>query len=539
MRTTLARSKRLYLRPAILVAVLAALSLAGDPGVVPAHDDDEDEHRGGGHGGRRGSHHVRPRAAESHNMRLVGHNDLQGRSAYQPWVHRQGRRWILYVGHHGGSAFNPLTRAMESNGTSIVDVTNPRRPKYLAHIKGGEGVGEAGGAQMVRLCNGSDLPGGNRDAVYLLRATPRAHEIYEVSDPANPVLITTVVSGLNDTHKSWWECNTGIAYLVSGVPGWRTNRMTQVFDLSDPRNPRHIRDYGLVGQEPGSTGPVPTALHGPISLDDRVYFGHGTNSNGVLQIVDRARLIDPANNGCPTSPGWRTTPTPADLLCPQLGRLDTSHTVGAHTTFPIHGMTIADFADNRDGKVRDIVVLVNEAIGNECRENRQLVFLVDVTPADPTTLKPQVISSFQVPESRGNFCPNPGEPFFQKRGGRFGAHSSHENMTPIYYGKIMFIAWFNAGVRAVDIRDPYHPKELGFYIPAIGPNADVRCSPPDVAPNCPRPIQTNNVEVDERGLIYAVDRANNGAHILELTGNARKIAGLPGGDRDDDRDDDD
>ena len=29
----------------------------------------------------------------------------------------------------------------------------------------------------------------------------------------------TVLSGLKDTHKNWWECDTGIAYLVSGAPG--------------------------------------------------------------------------------------------------------------------------------------------------------------------------------------------------------------------------------------------------------------------------------------------------------------------------------
>jgi hypothetical protein len=38
-----------------------------------------------------------------------------------------------------------------------------------------------------------------------------------------------------------------------------------------------------------------------------------------------------------------------------------------------------------------------------------------------------------------------------------------------------------------------------------------------------RAIQTNNVEVDERGYIYIVDRANTGLHILELTGPARAI----------------
>ena len=36
-----------------------------------------------------------------------------------------------------------------------------------------------------------------------------------------PALVTTVVSGLKDTHKNWWECDTGIAYLVSGVKDWR------------------------------------------------------------------------------------------------------------------------------------------------------------------------------------------------------------------------------------------------------------------------------------------------------------------------------
>ena len=40
-------------------------------------------------------------------------------------------------------------------------------------------------------------------------------------------------------------------------------------------------------------------------------------------------------------------------------------------------------------------------------------------------------------------------------------------------------------------------------------------------------IQTNNVEVDDRGYIYAVDRANTGMEILELTGEARSIANLP------------
>ena len=40
---------------------------------------------------------------EAQNMRLVGMNDLQARSAYQPTIHKQGDRYIAYVGHHGGT----------------------------------------------------------------------------------------------------------------------------------------------------------------------------------------------------------------------------------------------------------------------------------------------------------------------------------------------------------------------------------------------------------------------------------------------------
>ena len=196
---------------------------------------------------------------EASNMRLVGMNDLQARSAYQPTIHKQGDRTIAYIGHHGGTPevpkpLNPLTGQAEFNGTSIVDVTDPSKPKYLFHIPGQEGNFEAGGAQMTRVCDGSALPKGDRNAVYLLRSFGGiGHEIWNVADPSKPVLVSKPSWNLKDTHKSWWECDTGIAYLVSGVDGWRSRRMTEVFDLSDPAKPVKIRDFGLVGQQPGTT----------------------------------------------------------------------------------------------------------------------------------------------------------------------------------------------------------------------------------------------------------------------------------------------
>src|ERR1700681_4800210 len=72
--------------------------------------------------------------AEAMNMRLVGYRDLQERSAYQPRIHRQGDRYIAYIGHNGGrhdipKQVNKLAGAPEFNGASLVDVTDPAHPK--------------------------------------------------------------------------------------------------------------------------------------------------------------------------------------------------------------------------------------------------------------------------------------------------------------------------------------------------------------------------------------------------------------------------
>ena len=448
---------------------------------------------------------------ESFNTRLVGAHDLQARSAYQPLPVRQGERHIAYVGHHAGEALNPLTGAVEPNGTSVLDVTDPAAPVYLAHIPA---TGGASGAQMVQVCAGDALSGGDAGRFYLLRSNGnRSHEVWDVTEPASPAFVRTVAemgrtpSGDQHTHKNWWECDTGVAYLVGTVDGWRAPRVMQVFDLADPAAPQRIRDFSLPGVQPDASGPIPggSGLHEAVRLGDRIYMSYGTSNNGVVQILDRDRLL----NGDPNAAAPLEA-SPAALAFPEVGRIDLPSYWGAHTAMPLLGVEVPDYAGNRDHATRDFLFVVSESVANRCQETRHVSLMLDITDE----AHPLPIGTFQVPEASGDFC---------DRGGRFGPHAPQWSMDPPFYGRLMVVSWFNAGARIIDVRDPFNMAEVAWYIPATTERTAERCADIDGVETCQVAIQTNKVEVDDRGLIYLADRADTGLHIVELTGAAAAI----------------
>lgn len=451
-----------------------------------------------------------------HDLRLVGQNDLQARSAYQPIVHAYGERRILFVGHHAGEALNPATGYIEKNGLSILDVTDPAAPQFLAHLPP-TGT-EASGTQHVQVCDGSALPSADDSKVYAIRTNGAlSYEVVDVTDPAQPVFLRTIAEtgtssrpeserGDRETHKFQWECATGIAYLNGTAPGWRVTRVLQVFDLSDPNAPKHLRDFGLAGYEPTSTEPYPepqvAGLHQPFVVGDRMYLGYNSGEEGTLQIVDRAEFLrsDPA-------------PTAANLQAPEIARIDLPSYWGVHTAKPVYDFEVADYADNAEARTRDLLLVASEAGTFRCQEPRDVMLIFDITEERT----PLPVATFQVPEEPGDFC---------HRGGRFGPHSFADAYHPAFDHKLVVLAYFNAGVRVVDIRNPFEPKEVARFIPDVTANTTESCIEIDGARQCDRAIQTNNVNIDDRGYIYAVDRASTGLHILELTGDARAVAGL-------------
>jgi hypothetical protein len=120
-----------------------------------------------------------------------------------------------------------------------------------------------------------------------------------------------------------------------------------------------------------------------------VYFGYGTNKDGMVQIVDREKLVNgPAE------------PTSANLRYPEVGRLVMPPTVGAHTAFPLIGMEVAEFAKDKAGSKRNFVAIVDESLVNECSEARQMLWIADIT----SETRPMGVASWTVPEQSGNFC---------------------------------------------------------------------------------------------------------------------------------------
>jgi hypothetical protein len=448
------------------------------------------------------------------NMRLVGEHRLQGRSAYQPVIHRYGERWVLFAGHHAGEGLSPLTGELERNGMSVIDVTHPANPVLMRHFP--PTGPDASGTQHVQVCTGADLPSGDPNKVYLLRTNGQiSHEILDVTDPANPEFMTTVVTtgltddGVRSTHKNWWDCESGIGYLISTVRDWAVPRVLQAFDLSNPMEPKHIRDFALVGMHPdaGSDPADATGIHHPVVVGNRIYLGYGSSRNGVLQILDRDKFL----NGDPeiASP---FAPTKENLLFPQIARLDMPTFWGTHTAKPVLGVKIEDHPGDPGTRERDFLIVVSEASSTRCRETRHAMFMLDITQED----KPYPVSSFQVPDEPGSFC---------NRGGRFGPHAQHDAFHPAFDKNLVLLSYFNAGVRAVDIRDPFRPTEVGFFIPDVNDTTRPSCIEVDGKRECDTVIQTNNVNIDDRGYVYLLDRAGAGLHIVELTGDAAAIVG--------------
>ena len=301
-------------------------------------------------------------------MRLVGYNDLQARSAYQPTIQKQGNRYIAYVGHHGGTPdvpkpVNKLNGQAEYNGTSIIDVTDPAQPKYLAHIPGLEGNYEDGGAQMVRVCDGKILPKGDPSKTYMLRVFGgRGHEMWDVTDPAKPALLTKIIEGLEDAQEL-----VGMRHRHR-LPRVRCAELARAPHNSGLRPQRSAEACSYPRLRPGRAG-TRRDRRGTDGTARR-RFNRPTRQSDLFRPRHQQRRRAPDRRPREAAQGPKE-PTPDNLHYPEISRVEMLPFNGAHTVFPMLQMPVAESPGqgrqgpgHRDDRGR--------AIRNECQEERQI-----------------------------------------------------------------------------------------------------------------------------------------------------------------------
>lgn len=446
-------------------------------------------------------------ADEVKDVELVGYHDLQGRESLvvTTLADDANGAWA-YVGHH--ESFwdhkpkpNPLTGKDEWNGTSILDVQDPAHPKLVWHIPNDSDRN----SRSVSVVYDYPFDGSGRD--YLIRnsevltegETGRdlKYQIFDITERATSPSAISLVAEITGTppdscgrgcggpftqraHKGWWSRETGYFYAASGEPGFR-NVIVQIFDLKNPRTPQLVGRAWLPGLKNGEPGYEGQYSHHPLvdEAGKRLYVGY-RNAGG------QAAAFDISNPARPTL-AWSI-----DLKPPFRG---------PHTVSPIRYETVPNYGPS--AVPRTYAFVVDEAGAEDvtpCPGGvRSASYMVDLTDER----KPVPVAVWQVPV--GTYC---------QKGGRFGPHQSADTVNGRinrFDDKLAWVAYFNAGVRVVDLRDPLRPTEVGHFVP----KATARTHP--MSEGQPAVTQMNDVDIDHRGLAYASDRAGTGLFVLRYT----------------------
>jgi hypothetical protein len=132
-------------------------------------------------------------------------------------------------------------------------------------------------------------------------------------------------------------------------------------------------------------------------------------------------------------------------------------------------------------------------------EGRGLVAVTDEQMTDGPHAPPRYVRLVDVGSRRVvGVCPEP-EGDFAEQPVRFGPHNLHENRAGSYRSaSLVFVTYFNAGLRVYDVADPAHPVEVAAWVPED-----------HEAP------QTNDLYVEAGGRVWLTDRFTGGLSCLE------------------------
>jgi len=336
-------------------------------------------------------------------------------------------------------------------GTSIYDVSDPLHPKFLFRMD----VPMGWHSHKVRAQDGIMI-------VNYEKFRDGAPDfggglgIFDVSNPGAPKLINkwrVSSNGGGGVHR--FSFDGRYAYISPTAEGYVGNIM-KILDLANPARPEEVSSWWIPGQHVAGGEEYPwdnfvtPRCHHPLRLGDRLYVSYWHHGFFILDISDMSR--PKLVSSVNSSP---------------------AHPHPTHTALPIPWLL----------KERNILLVADEDVAKLRPSAPAFSWIYDITDER----QPMPISTFQVEGI--DIDGRPQEPMT-------GCHQPSEK----FFNNIVPFAWFAQGLRLVDISDPFKPKEVGFY-------------EPDVPAGYQR-VSSNDVTMDERGIVYLLDR-QQGLDIIE------------------------
>ena len=408
-----------------------------------------------------------PKGWQASNMKAIGYSGLDGRGgAFKMAIRQVAGRWYLYMGHEW------------HRGWSILDVTDPTNPMYVKFVEGPDNTNTIqmefhDNIMVTALQRKQPNWGGDPN-----RPNEEGVLIWDISDPVNWTQLSHWKTGSTGVHRIGYPGGKYVN-LTAAIPGY-LGRILVFLDISDPKNPKEAGRWWMPGQKEGEQPKLNATFHGPAIISDdgkTAYMGYGP----AVVILDISDISKPKLIGQLT-------------ISPPFGGIP------AHDVLPIPG--------------KNMLFVHGEATGGGDTPDDQPACARPITTAamvdikDPA--KPYLVSILPTP------VPPKGAPYtdFCDKGGRFGPHNTNlEYHLPDVekQADLIYLTYFNAGLRIYDIKNPRLPKEIGWFIP---PTPTKRYGP---LPYDKLVSQTEDVLVDTRGNIYITDK-NWGIFVLRYTG---------------------
>jgi hypothetical protein len=343
------------------------------------------------------------------------------------------------------------------DGTTILDISDPRRPKVVSKLATSHPWSHSHKVRVVgdlMVVNSEIEPGVGDRATY----PDGGFRLYDVKDRTNSKLITFVKTHARGVHR--FDLDENYAYISTEMDGFVGNILV-IYDIRNPSKPVEVSRWWMPGQNiaAGET-PHPRgrdhSLHHAMRCGNEMYAGCWFSGISVIDVSDISHPRTLAHHEY-------------DPPC-----AEPTHTF-LKVPFPIRGKSIAVSTEEERPKR-----------GVDTGKPHAPLRIWDVT--DPT--KPKILCTYQLDEQA--------QPYHGDHV-RFGTHQLRERVDR---DCMLYVTWFAAGLRMIDISDPANPVEKGYFIPQ-----------PTTGKTTP---WTNDVAKDERGLIYVTDKVC-GLDVIEVS----------------------